>query len=292
MQKLPWMPVFIDRFISDRKVQVMDLETFAAYILLLFSEWTDGPIPNNMKIIRCIAKGIDESKAQALLDDCFTLGENGWVNDTLEEIKKDQEQKHFKRVEAGRMGGKSKSTNKLSDDNEVHKQCSGNAKAMPKHKEVEVEVEVDKDKEIDQEQDQEQLHSSSRCRAPTLEEVKAYFIEQGTTIDPEQFWAHYEASGWMRGNTKIKKWKQCLKTWEQREKENGKSGGTGRRIADRLPANCTAGSGKPGKYAGIGKTITVSNLQDSIPGEVGTMPGLQAENRQEPARSEHGGGGA
>lgn len=65
---------------------------------------------------------------------------------------------------------------------------------------------------------------------PTLEEVKAYFKEKGTTIDPEQFFAYYESKAgkdgvWRDKNKiRIKDWKLCLVTWEKREK--GRAGGS------------------------------------------------------------------
>jgi hypothetical protein len=55
--------------------------------------------------------------------------------------------------------------------------------------------------------------------APTIDEVKAYFLEKGTKIDPIAFFSHYEANGWVQGRNKpIKKWKACLATWEQNNK--------------------------------------------------------------------------
>lgn len=57
---------------------------------------------------------------------------------------------------------------------------------------------------------------------PTLDEVKAYFAERGTSINPEAFWAHYEANGWVQSRGKpIKNWKACLTTWEHRRGEFG-----------------------------------------------------------------------
>ena len=62
---------------------------------------------------------------------------------------------------------------------------------------------------------------------PTLEEVKAYFAERGTSISPEAFWAHYEANGWVQSRGKpIKNWKACLTTWEQRRGEFGTGHGS------------------------------------------------------------------
>lgn len=60
---------------------------------------------------------------------------------------------------------------------------------------------------------------------PTLNEIKTYCMERENSIDPQHFLDHYEANGWMRGSTKIKDWKACMRTWEQRDKAGGKSNG-------------------------------------------------------------------
>lgn len=64
---------------------------------------------------------------------------------------------------------------------------------------------------------------TKRKPAPTLEEVQAYFRERKTTIDPESFWAYYEANGWTQGKTgkPIVNWKACLVTWEKRRGSEG-----------------------------------------------------------------------
>ena len=60
--------------------------------------------------------------------------------------------------------------------------------------------------------------STLNFKPPTLEEVRAFFQEKGTTIDPEAFFAHYEANGWVQSRGKpIRNWKACLTTWEKRE---------------------------------------------------------------------------
>jgi len=59
---------------------------------------------------------------------------------------------------------------------------------------------------------------------PTLDDVKAYFAEVKTSIDPEEFWAKYDSVGWVDKNkNKIKFWKRCLVTWERFRKRNGSS---------------------------------------------------------------------
>lgn len=61
---------------------------------------------------------------------------------------------------------------------------------------------------------------AARFQPPTLEEVREYFQRKGTFINPDTFFAHYEANGWVQSRGKpVKNWKACLVTWEQREKE-------------------------------------------------------------------------
>lgn len=60
---------------------------------------------------------------------------------------------------------------------------------------------------------------TTRFIPPTVEEVSAYCRERNNGIDPEAFIAHYEASKWMRGNTKIRDWKACVRTWEAKRKD-------------------------------------------------------------------------
>lgn len=55
---------------------------------------------------------------------------------------------------------------------------------------------------------------------PSLDEVKEYVKSKNSPIDPERFINYYEATGWMRGNSKIKNWKACVKTWESKENTN------------------------------------------------------------------------
>lgn len=56
-------------------------------------------------------------------------------------------------------------------------------------------------------------------KPPTPQEVEAYGKEVGFEIDGEEFCAHYEANGWMRGKTKLKKWKPCVVTWMKSDKK-------------------------------------------------------------------------
>lgn len=61
---------------------------------------------------------------------------------------------------------------------------------------------------------------STVFKPPTVEEVAAYCQERKNNIDPQAFIDFYTVSEWKRGNTKIKDWKACVRTWERRDKES------------------------------------------------------------------------
>ena len=56
---------------------------------------------------------------------------------------------------------------------------------------------------------------------PTIDDVKAYCKERNNKVDPEHWYAHYTANGWMVGRNKMKDWKASVRTWEK----NGYSSG-------------------------------------------------------------------
>jgi hypothetical protein len=65
--------------------------------------------------------------------------------------------------------------------------------------------------------DREKPHS--RFVPPTLEEVQAYIVEKGYSVDAESFIAFYQSKNWYVGKNKMKDWKAAILTWEKRERE-------------------------------------------------------------------------
>lgn len=57
---------------------------------------------------------------------------------------------------------------------------------------------------------------------PTLEEIRAYCQERNNGVDPERFFDFYESKGWKVGNQGMKDWKAAVRTWEQRDKKEGR----------------------------------------------------------------------
>lgn len=60
-------------------------------------------------------------------------------------------------------------------------------------------------------------------KPPTVEEVREYCDSRCNNVDPQTFVAHYATNGWMRGKAKIKDWKACVVTWENKNKPTAKS---------------------------------------------------------------------
>lgn len=72
---------------------------------------------------------------------------------------------------------------------------------------------------------------------PSIEDVAAYCAERQNRIDPERFIDFYTAKGWMVGKNKMKDWKACIRTWEKRDENAGRSanGNTESRPTHRAP---------------------------------------------------------
>lgn len=58
---------------------------------------------------------------------------------------------------------------------------------------------------------------SRTFRPPSVDEVRAYCLERGNSVDAEQFVDFYTSKGWKVGKDKMKDWKACVRTWEKRD---------------------------------------------------------------------------
>lgn len=77
-----------------------------------------------------------------------------------------------------------------------------------------VSIELDKDNIKDAEGD---TSTQKRFVKPTIEEISSYCAERGNGIDAQRFYDFYESKGWRVGNQRMKDWKACVRTWEQRQ---------------------------------------------------------------------------
>ena len=54
-----------------------------------------------------------------------------------------------------------------------------------------------------------------RFKAPTVEEVRAYILEKGYSVDAESFVDYYTSKGWVVGKSPMKDWKAAVRTWNK-----------------------------------------------------------------------------
>ena len=64
--------------------------------------------------------------------------------------------------------------------------------------------------------------SPKRFVKPTVQDIKAYCIERGNSIDAETFYDYYESVGWKVGKKPMKDWKATVRYWETRNKKQSK----------------------------------------------------------------------
>jgi hypothetical protein len=63
-----------------------------------------------------------------------------------------------------------------------------------------------------------------KFQKPTIDEINEYCIERKNGINANAFYDFYESKDWMVGKNKMKDWKACIRTWEQRKKEDKSNG--------------------------------------------------------------------
>lgn len=59
-----------------------------------------------------------------------------------------------------------------------------------------------------------------RFTPPTPDEVSAYAIEKGLTIDAEAFVDFYTSKGWKVGNNSMRDWRAAVRNWVRRDKKD------------------------------------------------------------------------
>jgi len=81
-------------------------------------------------------------------------------------------------------------------------------------------TDIDIDKDINKEYIKENIKRKSvtTFKKPTIEEIENYCKERNNSVNAEAFYDFYESKNWYVGKNKMKDWKACVRTWEQRDK--------------------------------------------------------------------------
>ena len=97
---------------------------------------------------------------------------------------------------------------RYTDDSKMTAKCYGDGTVtVPSEEERRGETEKNREEK------------SGRFAPPTFDEVSEYCRSRGNSVSPNGFLNHYEANGWMRGKSKIKDWKACVRTWEKEDSD-------------------------------------------------------------------------
>ena len=126
-------------------------------------------------------------------------------------------EKRAKRAEAGRSGGLAKVAN--ASNASSSKQNVANL-AVPVNVSVPVPVNVNTPNTSVGIETADKPPRAARFTPPTVDEVKVYCQERGSSVDPEKFVDFYSANGWKQGRNKpIVDWKAAVRTWERSDSQ-------------------------------------------------------------------------
>lgn len=201
---------YFKRNIGDyhKKAGRLSMLQHGAYTLLLDACYDREKFPTLEQAIDwCWASSEEELKAvEFVLKKFFTLENGVYIQTRIEEdlAKYHENSKINSRIAIDREAKKrtKRAKNNTKREPTVHEPSTVEHEPAPNHKPLTTNQEpVTKKK-------------TSRFTPPTVQEVDQYCKERRNGIDPEKFVNYYETNGWMRGKTKIKNWKACIKTWE------------------------------------------------------------------------------
>lgn len=54
-----WMPLYVYEFLADRNVQAMSLDELGAYFLLIMTQWVNGSVPSDMRVLARLLRNQD-----------------------------------------------------------------------------------------------------------------------------------------------------------------------------------------------------------------------------------------
>lgn len=165
---------------------------------------TERPIPAETKAVirRLRLNNLDEELASVLSEFFRLEGDNCWHHERIDRDISAYKAKADRARNNGKLGGRPVKTKVVISENPDETQSKAN------HKPLTINQEPIKKR-------------ASPFIPPSLEEVTAYVATRTVKINPQSFIDHYEANGWMRGKTKIKDWKACVRTWETNNRGNG-----------------------------------------------------------------------
>lgn len=146
--RLEWFPLYVADLMASRAYAMMSNEQFGMYVKLLMREWSDGPLPTDAQALLRLCSGNAEALPMVL--QWFTETPEGYINENLEALRKDQEDRASAASERGRKGAKSRWGNRKRN----------NASALPKQEpSIASAMLGDGSKDLYQEEEKEEEHT-------------------------------------------------------------------------------------------------------------------------------------
>ena len=201
---------------------------------LFFDEWMNSfssEIPDEEAgyLIKAVVKAVKgEPLGNRLLDNIaknwaehINAGRKSYIE------KKKSDSDHAKmmanhRWHKGNTDSIPEHTNSMPENaDSIPEQCLGNAKYKNKNSNTISSNEDIHLKEKSLSSDKDKKKTPSRFSPPTLDEIADYCAQENLNVDPEKFYYHYEANGWMAGRVKMKSWKATAQKWSRENSNKG-----------------------------------------------------------------------
>jgi uncharacterized protein YdaU (DUF1376 family) len=113
----PWFPFYVGDYTRD--TARLTTEAHGAYLLLILDYWVNGPPPDDNEVLATITKlpvTIWRKRRAAILP-FFKVIDGRWTHSRIDREIALADEKHQKRVEAGKEGGKAKAKGKQTSSN-------------------------------------------------------------------------------------------------------------------------------------------------------------------------------
>ena len=144
---------------------------------------------------------------EQVLNEYYTLDENGWTNNRVERELKEY---HSKALNASKAGKASAKARKAKKKQQV---TSGNGRSTDDEQTCNQTLTINHKPITNNHKDQKKR--ASPFVPPRYVDVQIYCQERKNNVDPTDFINHHEANGWTRGKNYIKDWKAWERTWEK-----------------------------------------------------------------------------
>ena len=122
--KAPAMPVYVREYMTDEHVLLMSLEQEGAYLRLLFHQWLEGTIPDDMPSLARLLR-VTPQKMRSMwprIAPCFvSAGPSRLVNPTLEQVRTSSDEYRKKAAEDGKRGAEKR----WGNDRVPHREAIG-----------------------------------------------------------------------------------------------------------------------------------------------------------------------